>query len=181
MLLFAKSRNRTVRTKLKKILAKNFSKKMAATDTFLATLPPNDEATIRHAMSNFMTHRKKKVLLEEIDSTRFEFDDATRKRIESTTPANAKKEIRSVAKRFVKFGKPGKVVANMYGGKLVMEKSRFEEFIDIFASDIQDPLKRDLIFSSILIDPAIKYFRFIKRDHEVITVGLASDKWRMKS
>ena len=181
MLIFTKSRNRTVRTNLKKILAKNFTKNMATTDSFLASLPPEDESIIRHAMSNYMTHRKKKVLLEEIDSTRFKFDDVTRERIESATHMNAKKEIRLTAKRFVTFGKSGKIVKNMYGDKLIMEKSQFEEFVDIFASDIKDPLKRDLIFSSILIDPAIKYFRFIKRDNEVITVGLASDKRIIKS
>lgn len=62
-----------------------------------------------------------------------------------------------------------------FGSKLILTKKNYDLYVDIFSSDIQNPLKSKIIFSPILTDSVINYFRFIKFPRENIFIADVTD------
>ena len=58
--------------------------------------------------------------------------------------------------------------------KLIIEKKKLDDILDIISHDIINPSKWKWIFSSVFIDKFVDYFKFIRRKDEYITVDFLS-------
>jgi hypothetical protein len=153
MLYFGRARNKKVRLTLKKVLAKD----KIDSDRIAELVSGDDLHRIRRSIAYMLRKGTKKALLEEIDESKYAFDDVERRRIEEADPAAAKKEVARLAARLVPD----------------IPKAQRDEFVDIIASDLSDPARRAMVFSGILVDPAMRYLRFIDRPMEDIFVSKA--------
>ena len=54
--------------------------------------------------------------------------------------------------------------------KLVIEKKRLDDIIDIIATEVANPAKWKWLFNNAFIDRTVSFFRFIRRKNETITI-----------
>jgi hypothetical protein len=95
-----------------------------------------------------------------------------------------KAELYKLASSFTKIGKP-KITKfqNMFtacdindsssycsGSKLIIEKKRLTDIIDILANEIADPAKWKWLFNNVFINRTVSFFKFIRRKNESITI-----------
>lgn len=167
MRLFSSTKNTVMRRKLKKVLVRTAKPDI---NKSLSELSSSDEKKVKMMMSDFMTHRSKKTLLEAVDSARFDFDDTQQSKILNSR--NPIAVVKAMAKKFISHAPFKGEVKNMINidGKLHIDKKTASEFAEIFLSDLENPLKRTLIFSSVATDPVIKFFQFVRRPMEEIVV-----------
>ncbi len=65
---------------------------------------------------------------------------------------------------------PREPISYCHNTKLIMEKTKLNEYIQLFAGDIIDPLKFKYIFGLIQMDNVVDYFKFVRRPTEVIKI-----------
>ena len=56
------------------------------------------------------------------------------------------------------------------GRKLIISKGQLVDYLHIMTADILNPLKSKWIFSNLLVDKTVNFFKFIKRPFETITI-----------
>ena len=57
-----------------------------------------------------------------------------------------------------------------HNNKLKIDKKKLSEYIELFASDLLDPLKEKYMFDIITSEKILNYFKFIKRPYENIEI-----------
>lgn len=161
---------------------------------------PDDASKIEEQVNIFYSsYFDKPTLKREIDSSVYRFDRTTLVEVMSTNdywiqqPAEQVKQraiiidkLRKISKTFIKIGEP-KVSGyiniltscqeeedknNPYcdSKKLVMPSNKYEDFIQIFADDLLNPLKSPYIMALIFTENVINEFRFERRPNEEIFI-----------
>ena len=102
-----------------------------------------------------------------------------------------KEQLRAIGRNFVKFGEPSfepedvqsniliscqdvpstdSTYAHCSGKKLLMPAKRFDEFLELFADDLLNPLKNPYIIALIFMENVIDEFKFERRPGEEIYI-----------
>jgi hypothetical protein len=94
------------------------------------------------------------------------------------------KELHDLASKFVKIGKAkitkfpnmfatcdkSEKVGYCYNDKLIVEKKRLEEIINILASEVANPAKWKWLFNGVFINRTVDFFKFTRRKNETVTI-----------
>ena len=162
---------------------------------------PNSLKMVQNMVNIFYnTHFDKKKLLEEIQSTIYQFDRITLMKIMTDVKnywsdadsqlAQKNKvvsRIRKIAKEFVKFGEPkldeDEIPPNILtscdtnitssycsGKKLLVPEKQFDNYLQLFADDMFNPLKNPYILALIFTDNVIDCFIFQRVPGEEIFI-----------
>ena len=189
--LFSKQKNYVLRKKIASLIIKtNFNTELDKLGEILKQIIPDaeDMKKISLFISNYLNeHRDKKKLLENIKLTRFNFDITELEKFRSMDKKDLKKELHRLSKKIIIFGTPKYTDFENYlmacstrkdpsgyckKQKLIISHKEVDKYIDILAEDILNPIKSKWIFSNILIEKIITYFKFIKRPFETIQITL---------
>lgn len=187
---FNQQRNRAFRAKLVAVLAKtNFDKSLANLREFINKIEdPDDVRKIKDIISRYASqHHDKKKMFDDIADAYFNFDKISLEQLKNKSKKEISKELYKIASSFVRLGKPkitkfpnifatcGKGASPEYcaGSKLVIERDRLEEIIDILAGEMTDPQRWKWLFNSVFATKTVDFFRFIRRKNETITIEFA--------
>jgi len=184
-----KERNDGIRGEIKVLItAADFRKKVYEIQRKLRNILgeyPSDIATLQAQLSAAFYSGDKKSMLSVVDSTVYEFDKLTINRLRKLDNARLVDELTVLTGKFVHFGEPPETVTvpNVYlpceyspemkycsGKKLIMERTKFDSYVSILASDIMNPVKHRYITSGLFTDNIISYFDFDIHPDEHITV-----------
>jgi hypothetical protein len=188
--IFNSQRNQPLRSKLLAILSKtDFNKNLDNLREFITDIEDaEDIVKLKNIVSRYMTvHHDKKQMVEDISSTYFNFDKVTLESIKRMPVKKINEHLHKLSKQFVSIGTiktknfkfPNMFVAcgttkesigYCSGNKLVIEKKRLDEILDILAHDIANPSKWKWIFNSAFVVKSVDFFKFIRRKAEHITV-----------
>jgi hypothetical protein len=204
---FDKDRNEPTRKKIKTLVTKSNFKNMDVLDTVRDKIGlmledfPNDTARLQEQVSIFYnTHFDKKLLIEDINTSVYEFDRLTLSKVVSegkdhwslTAPDQLQQrnkmveKLKSIAKNFISIGKP-KIPENMQhmnilsackdtnapycaGKKLIMTAEKFEQYVSLFADDLLNPMKNPYILALIYAGNIVDEFQFERRPGEDIYI-----------
>lgn len=188
---FNKQKNNTLRKKIANLIIKtNFNTELDKLGETLKNMihDVEDMKKISLFISNYLNnHRDKKKLLENIKLTRFNFDIIELEKFKTMNKKELKKELYILSKKVVISGTPQYTDFENYliacstrkdasgyckKQKLIMPHKEIDRYIDILAEDILNPIKSKWIFSNILMEKIITYFKFIKRPFESIQITL---------
>lgn len=185
--VFNEQRNIPLRTKLSGILAKtDFNKDLSKLREFIDQLTdPEDVHKLKNIISRYVsTHHDKKQLILDIKNTYFNFDKIALEKLRNKSVKDIRSELHKLSSKFVKIGKVKiNKFQNMFiacdanerlsycdKSKLVIEKSKLDDIIDILASEVANPAKWKWLFNNAFIDRTVSFFRFIRRKNETITI-----------
>lgn len=150
----------------------------------------DDYNTLKNQVCEFMTmHHKKSILFTDIDNTFYNFDRKKFIELKKLPKKKLINELKQLSKSFIKFGEiNAKTMSfpNMFiscqtkqkkgpycmNNKLIINKKKFENIIEILASDILNPVKEKWLFSDVMGDNTVSYYKFIRRPDETITITL---------
>ena len=185
--IFNDQRNTALRSKLSAILAKtDFNKDLSKVREFIDTLDDEeDKHKIKNIISRYVAdHHDKKKMINDVREAYFNFDKISLEKLRGLSNKEIIKELTSLAGKFTKIGKPkitkfpnifgicnkNTKTGYCYGDKLIIEKKRLEEIINILASEVANPAKWKWLFNSVFINKTVDFFRFIRRKNETITL-----------
>jgi hypothetical protein len=188
--VFNSQRNTSMRRKITLLFSKtNFNKDLDELRKFISEIhDPEDVAKLKQIISRYMTvHHNKKQMLDDINNAYFNFDKIELEKLKTYPVDKIKTELYKLAGKFVKIAivkEKGFKFPNMFSAcdkgsnkvsycesnKLVIEKKRLDEILDVFAHDIANPAKWKWLFNSIFVNKTVDYFKFIRRKPETITV-----------
>lgn len=188
--ILRKTKNLTLRNKIKKLFLGDFTKQMNKVNNTLIEIieSAEDLLKIRMQVSDYINnHHDRKQLYLDIDNTSYQFDTILMQKLTQKTKPVLINDLKRMSKGFVKFGDVRKIknfnFTNMFAScqdqknenycmnkKLIITKEKFEEFIEILASDILNPIKQKWIFSTIMSDRVINFLQFINRPNEEISI-----------
>lgn len=185
---FLRHRDSNKRARLKKVLSGNIRETLSTTLSQINKVveQKSDLKKIKAYIAKYINdHQDKTRLLNDIFKERYQFDDIELNRIRNMKPGVIKQEIYKISKKIIHISeKKIDTFPNIYqtcvrkpdvdycfGSKLILSKKNFNNYVDIFSSDVQNPLKSNIIFNSIISDSVINYFRFSKfpREHIFVT------------
>jgi hypothetical protein len=183
---FHKQRNEKLRTAIKKIILKDIaSDKLIDSLTDIIVIP-EDMIKIKDIIFKYFSiHYDKNLLLEDININAFAFDYEA---LESLKKLKSHKDIYNelvtISKKLFTFGDIDKIknfefsniITSCSGNKdqhcrdkkLIINKDTLYEMLDILAADIKNPVKEKWVFSNVMINNVVSYFKFIKRPNERI-------------
>jgi len=189
--IFNDQRNTTFRAKLSAILSKtDFNKDLSKLRDFIDDIKDlEDIVKIKNIISRYVSiHHDKKQMLKDIQNTYFNFDKISLEQLRNKTQPQIYESLQILGAKFVKFGTPkinkfpnmfmacdsNEKLAYCDKNKLIIEKPRFNEIVQIIASEIVNPAKWKWIFSNAFIIRSVNYFKFIRRKNESIEVEFLS-------
>lgn len=189
---FTKTRNVKKRTLIKNILSKDIKKNLPEALSKINDVvdDKDDIKKIKRMMSNYINiHQDKKYLLNQVMKERYFFDDVNLNKIREMNNKDSKSMIYKISKNLVHISdKKIDTFPNVYkscsekidvdychNSKLILPKKSYDNYVDIFSSDIRNPLKSKIIFTPLLSDSVISYFRFIRYPRETIFVSIAAE------
>ena len=168
------------------IIKNNFDKDMSSIKDFIKDIKDDDDRVkIKNLISKYLAdHHDKKKLLDDIAISYFNFDRLKLEKFKNMPVKNVKSELYELSKQFVKIGSipknfkfpnilvtcKGKDINYCSDNKLIIEKNKLDEIIDILSHDIINPTKWKWLFNSIFIEKYVQYFKFIRRKNETIEV-----------
>lgn len=138
--------------------------------------------------SEFFRKGKIKELLQMIDKTDYNFDKVLYEKIKKYPFDKLKKELKKISKKFITLSSKSPKIEefpNMFIScsllkdknqeyckrkKLIIERKKFDELIEIMAADMKNPMKEKWLFSSLMLDKVITFFKFIRRPFEDIYI-----------
>lgn len=185
--VFNSQRNTTIRTKMATILAKtDLNKDLTKLRKFIDELEDQEDIhKFKTILSRYFTiHHDKKQLILDIKNAYFNFDKVGLESLRGKTPKAISAELHKLAAKFVKIGKPklGRF-PNMFvacdsserlgycdQSKLIIEKDKLNQVIDILAADMATPTKWKWLFNSMFVTRTVNFFRFIRRKNETVTI-----------
>ena len=190
--VFSVQKNTTVRTQLKKSLLGDFIKNMGEVNKKILSVVKDREDIIkvRLQLSDYVNnHHDRKQLFLDIDNSSYNFDKTMMLRLISMDINAVKKELKKISKGFVKIGEiPANMTfPNMFsacsespmgackGNSLILSQAKCDEFIDILAHDMRNPIKQKWLFSDIMVDRVVDFLRFISRPNETIYATIVSE------
>lgn len=184
-------RNQELRGKLKKLITDtNFKKDVSAFRREMRALLkqfPADYNILQNQLIGFYhTYFDKTSLLEQINTTVYDFDRVTMNRLKSLPRAEMKTELKKIAESFSvqrDFDSTGVKFPNIYmpcgemseqtgyceGRKLIINRP-MDDFVDILATDLMDELKSNYILNNIFMDVVVDQFSFARVPTEIITI-----------
>jgi hypothetical protein len=182
-----KERDKVIRKKINTIIIKtNFDKDMSEVRDFIKSIKDDeDKIKLKNIISKYLIdHHDKKKLLDDIDNSYFNFDKLILEKFKTMPIKKVKIDLYALSKQFVKIGSipkkfkfpnilvtcKGKEVDYCSDNKLIIEKNKLDEIIDILSHDIINPTKWKWLFNSIFIEKYVQYFKFIARKNESIEV-----------
>ncbi len=187
--IFNSQRNTVLRKKIILILSKtDFNKNIENVREFLKEVEdPEDSNKLKKIIGRYITHHHdRKQMIFDIDNTYFNFDRISLEKMKHMPVKKVNEELHKLSKSFVKIGKINRknfkfpnilVTCNNKNpasycdkDKLIIDKEKLDDILDIIAYDIINPSKWKWIFSSIFIDKFVDYFKFIRRKNENITI-----------
>jgi len=191
--IFNSQRNTTLRKKIILLLSKtDFNKNIENVREFLKEIDDADDVNkLKNIIGRYITqHHDRKKMISDIDNTYFNFDRTSLEKMKTMPVKKVNDELHRLAKSFVKIGKinnknfkfPNILVAcNTKNStsycdrdKLIIDKKKLDDILDIIAYDIINPSKWKWIFNSVFIDKFVDYFKFIRRKNEAISVEFLS-------
>lgn len=191
--LFNAQRNQPLRRKLITVLSKtDFNKNIDDLRDFIIDIKDvEDISKLKNIISRYMTiHHDKKQLATDITNTYFNFDKVALETIKRMPVKKINEHLHKLSKQFITIGtiktKSFKF-PNMYvacgsakaakedigycsGNKLVIEKKRLDDILDILAHDIANPSKWKWLFNPVFVEKSVDFFKFIRRKPEYITI-----------
>ncbi len=185
--IFNSQRNTSLRLKLSTVLAKtDFNKDLTKLRDFIDTLKDvEDGHKLKNIISRYVTtHHDKKQLIKDVANTYFNFDRLELERLRGKDKDTIAKELHKLSAKFVKIGNP-KITRfpNMFiacdsnerlsycdKSKLVVERKRLNDIIDVLASNISHSSDWKWLFNNVFIGRTVNFFKFIRRKNETITV-----------
>jgi len=191
--IFNKQRNIPLRRKIITTLAKtNFDKNIDPIRELISSIKDIEDASkLKNILARFITvHHDKKLLLDDIHTTYFNFDRIELEKLKTTNYDKVLSELHRLSKKFVKFGditkqknfhfpnilvscdeiNKGEFVDYCSGNKFIIKKDKLDDILNILAYDVINPTKWKWLFNSIFIQKSVDFFKFIKRPNETITV-----------
>jgi hypothetical protein len=147
-----------------------------------------DIIKFKNILSRYATqHNNIKKFIEEFGNVYFEFDKVYIENLKNMSHEKVHKSITSLIKSFVKISEiksKNFIFPNIFAlckesnsfcekNKLVVNKKKLENIIDVLVQDIMNPEKRRWIFNSIFIEKSVNFFKFIRRKYETITVEIS--------
>lgn len=187
--IFNSQRNMPLRKKLTLLLTKtDFSKDLENVRTFIKEISDQDDiAKIKHIISRYVTvHHDKKQMLFDIRAAYFNFDRIILEKFKELTPKQINIQLHKLAQKFVKVGSikaksfkfPNIFVSCQSkqktdycaGNKIIIEKDKLNEILDILSHDIANPSKWKWLFNPVFIDKSVNFLKFIRRKNETITI-----------
>lgn len=185
--VFNSQRNVSLRKKINAVLIKtDFNKNLENVRKVIDDIgDAEDIHKIKNIIGRYVTnHHNKKQMITDIEQTYFNFDRISLEKMRGLEPKEIKKQLYKIAAGFVKFGTVKiKSFPNMFmacdskdklnyciGNKLIIDKNKLNEILDVLSSDMANPAKWKWIFNSVFIDRSVDYFRFIRRKNESITI-----------
>ena len=182
-----KERDKVIRKKINTLIVKTkFDKDMSDIREFIKNIKDDeDKIKLKNLLSKYLTeHHDKKKLLDDIDNSYFNFDKLILEKFKSMPLNKVKASLYDLSKQFVKIGSipknfkfpnilvtcKGKDVNYCSENKLIMEKNKLDDIIDVLSHDIINPTKWKWLFNSIFIEKYVQYFKFIARKNETIEV-----------
>ena len=185
--IFNKERDVSTRKKINMLVVKtNFDKDMSEIREFIKKMKDEeDKIKLKNLISKYIIdHHDKKKLLEDIDNSYFNFDKLILETFKNMPIKKVKSMLYDLSKQFIKIGSipknfkfpnilvtcKGKDIDYCNDNKLIMEKNKLDDIIDILSYEIINPAKWKWLFNSIFIEKYVQYFKFIARKHETIEV-----------
>lgn len=163
---------------------------------------PNDYKKILDEYNNFLNNYDKKLFIKNISSMIYSFDRINLNKLKKLSDSYYKlkeddkkhrkselyKLLDKISRKIIEFGEPDfnnytsenifipcstkKKLGYCVKYKLIMDESKYENYINIFIDDIVNPIKRDYILSSILTSNVNKNFEFKKKTDEEIYINI---------
>jgi hypothetical protein len=178
---FSKKKNKKLRDA---ILAKLKNDKISNAWKFIESRVENldDRAKLKRIVGAYlMDHRKFSVLTADVCKTNFAFDSSELERLKKLKVGELKKELMVIAEKFTTSGRRangefpnaiGVCGSDVYcsDGKLIVEKRRLRELVDVVASEMKNSNVRDWLFDQLYIARNVEFLRFEKRKNEAISV-----------
>ncbi len=185
--VFNSQRNTALRLKLSTILAKtDFNKDLSKVRELIDNLEDEeDKYKIKNIISKYVSvHHDKKLMIEDVKDTYFNFDRVSLEKLKGSSAEAIIKELHNLASKFVKIGKAkitkfpnifvacnkSDKVSYCHGDKLIIEKKRLDEIIQILASEVANPAKWKWLFNGVFINRTVDFFKFIRRKNETVTI-----------
>ena len=128
-----------------------------------------------------------KTLHEIINNTNYAFDFIEIHQLKNMSLDKARKQLENLAKKLFTIKKDIKFKDSYFpnifnicssksaaefcdGEKLIIEKNKFCDYLEIFLQDLLNPLKEQWLFSIMFSDNVFSFFEFINRANENIEV-----------
>lgn len=199
MTYFNKQKNNELRKKIKKYLLISLDKNSNDINKYLTELiniPDDVDKLNIQILDYYQNHNDKVILFNEIDNISYKFDQETLEYLKKLkNHKSIVSELTKISNNLFTFGDINKLknfeFPNMFAAcgtniksnsnnensycnknKLIIEKKTLYNMLNIFAADIMNPVKEKWLFSNILIDNVISYFKFIKRIDEHIYIDI---------
>lgn len=192
MTVFNKQKNISLRKKIKGKLLGNLNQDFDDLMIEIEKLVPecDDYIKLKTQIYEFINnHHSKNLLFREIDDTFYKFDRSQFEYIKKLPNEKIYKELEKLSHKFVYYGNVDTVkdfeFPNMFvscqlrtkknkkyckNNKLIIEKKKLKQLLEIMTADILNPVKERWIFSNVFSDNVINFFKFIKRPDEFITI-----------
>jgi hypothetical protein len=153
----------------------------------------DNELIIKQVNDYLTKHHDKKLLISEIDASFYNFDKIKINSLKTKPKDHIFKELLLLAKRIVvivpekqlnkklSVGDFPNMVSTCSDGsapiyckkdKLVLTADKLKELLHIMTDDILNPFKQKWMFNIIFTDQLINYFKFIRREHECISIEM---------
>ena len=150
----------------------------------------DDRKMLKNIITRYILEtRDKKRMINDINNGYFNFDKIYLESLRDKPLDYIKKQLYIYAEKFISIGEISKIknfefpniltacsdygdtaISYCKGTKFIISKKDLDNMIDILASEVIDPLKWKWLFNSVYIDKSFNFFRFIRRQNEVITI-----------
>jgi hypothetical protein len=192
--IFKKQRNTALRKQIVSVITKTkFDKNTTSLRQFIDdNIESPDKEKLKNIINRSLSHsRDKKKIIDDIESSYFEFDKIGILKLKQMEKSDIKKKLIEMSRDIIKFGKinntklqfpnivsacddntksKSKVKIYCDNHKLIVSKEEFMKIIDVVASDIANPLRQKWLFNEIFLDRYVNFFKFIRRPNETITI-----------
>lgn len=191
--VFNKQKNTKLREKIKKILSGNLNKDF---DDVMETIGEiiadcDDYNKFKLQICEYVNHHhNKKLLFAEINESTYNFDRKLLEYIKSLPVDKVFRELEKIAQKFVVYGNVNKIskfkFPNMYiscqsmgkkgnqlyckKNKFIIDKKKLSNLLHILAADIVNPVKSKWLFSGMLSDNVVNFFKFKRNPSEHILI-----------
>ena len=191
--IFNKQKNIDIRQKLKKLIVGKLNKDYDELINKILNIVDNndDYLKIKIKLYDYINnHHSKSKLLEDIEESSYNFDKYILNKLKKLSKVDIYKELLNLSYKFIQYGDINNIKKIKYNNifvscqinskdqdhcshnKLIVDKKTFLKLLDILTADIMNPIKEKWIFSSMLTDNVISFFKFIKRPDENITITI---------
>ena len=189
--IFDTQKNTGTRKKINKIIASNLNSDFDDIMKNISDIVKNcdDYSKIKNLICEFVNkHHKKKILFEELKETSFAFDRGLFEQIKKLPVGKLYQRLLKISERFVSHGNiknlsdfdfPNMFISCQSKGnhgycnknKFIIDKKKLEKLLRIMAADMLNPIKSKWLFSGLMSNNVVSYFKFNRAPHETIYIS----------